>query len=128
MSSPFNPQQGLVIVRVTLYGPNGTGVARLAIDTGATETTFSRRSLRAVGIDPVQPGLQSVPVITGSGMIAVPLVALDMLDALGQQRSGFVVQAHTLPPSLPIDGVLGLDFFRTGRLIIDFRAGEVILE
>ncbi len=128
MSNPFNPQQGLVIVQVSISGPTGSGIARLAVDTGATETTLSRRSLRAVGIDPAQPGLRTVPVITGSGIVAIPLVTLDGLDALGRQRSGYVVQAHTLPPGLPIDGVLGLDFFRAGRLVVDFRTGFVVLE
>ncbi len=128
MSNPFNAQQGLVIVQVSIHGPKTSGIARLAVDTGATETTLSQRSLRAVGIDPAQPGLRSVPVITASGIVAVPLVTLNNLDALGQQRSSFVVQAHTLPPGLPIDGVLGLDFFRAGWLVVDFRTGYVVLE
>ena len=128
MSNPFNPLQGLVIVQVSIRGPKGSGIARLAVDTGATETTLSRRSLRAVGVDPAQLGLRTVSVITGSGVVAVPLVTLNLLDALGQQRSNFTVQAHTLPPGLPIDGVLGLDFLRTGRLVVDFRTGFVVLE
>lgn len=128
MSNPFNPLQGLVIVQVSIRGPKGSGIARLAVDTGATETTLSRRSLRAVGVDPAQLGLRTVSVITGSGVVAVPLVTLNLLDALGQQRSNFTVQAHTLPPGLPIDGVLGLDFFRSGRLVVDFRTGFVVLE
>jgi len=52
MSVPFNPTQVLVIFSADVYGPQGSGVARLALDTGATETTISRRALRAIGIDP----------------------------------------------------------------------------
>ena len=128
MSIPFNPHRGLVIFPVDIYGPNGTGVARLALDTGATETTISRRALRAVGIDPALANLGSVPVITGSGRVSVPLVRLIRLDALGQQRIDFIVQAHTLPPGLPIDGVLGLDFVRLYRLVVDFKTGYLVLE
>lgn len=51
MSTPFNPIQGLVIVAVDVYGPQGSGVARLAVDTEAAETTISRSVLQAVGID-----------------------------------------------------------------------------
>lgn len=128
MSVPFNSQQGLVIFPADIYGPNGAGVARLALDTGATETTISRRVLRAIGIDPAQANLGSVPVITGSGRVSVPLVRLIRVEALGQQRIDFIVQAHTLPPGLPIDGVLGLDFIRLYRLVVDFKTGYLVLE
>jgi predicted aspartyl protease len=127
MRVPFDTTQILVIFPVDIYGPQGHGVARLALDTGATETTISRRALRAVGIDPAQANVGSVPVITGSGVISVPLVTLNRMDALGRQRSGFTVQAHTLPSSLPIDGVLGLDFIRGYRLVVDFRTGRISL-
>lgn len=127
MRVAFNPTQGLVIFPVDIYGPQGHGIAHLALDTGATETTISRLALRAVGIDPTQINIGSVPVITGNGIISVPLVSLDRIDALGQQRSGFTVQAHTLAPSLPIDGVLGLDFIRAYRLVVDFRTGRISL-
>ena len=128
MSVPFNSQQGLVIFPVDIHGPNGTGVVRLALDTGATETTISRRALIAIGIDPAQANLGSVPVITGNGRISVPLVRLMKLNALGQQRDDFIVQAHTLPAGLPIDGVLGLDFIRLYRLVVDFKTGFLVLE
>ncbi len=127
MRIPFDTTQNLVIFSVDIYGPQGHGTARLALDTGATETTISRRALRAVGIDPAQVNVGSVPVITGNGIISVPLVSLDRIDALGQQRTGFIVQSHTLAPSLPIDGVLGLDFIRAYRLVVDFRTGRISL-
>ena len=44
MSVPFDPQQGLIIVRAELWGPNGSGVLRLALDTGATGPAAERRS------------------------------------------------------------------------------------
>jgi len=127
MRVSFDTTQSLVIFPVDIYGPQGHGVAGLALDTGATETTISRRALRAIGIDPAQANTGFVPVITGNGVISVPLVTLDRLDALGQQRLGFIVQAHTSAPSLPIDGVLGLDFIRGCRLVVDFRTGQISL-
>jgi hypothetical protein len=38
------------------------------------------------------------------------------------------VLCHTLPPSATVDGVLGLDFMRGSRLLVDLRIGEVTLE
>ena len=127
MRTSFDLTQRLIVFPVNIHGPNGSGVAHLALDTGSTETTISRRALLAVGINPARMSKGSVPVITGNGIISVPLVTLDKLDALGQERTGFTVQAHTLPPSLPIDGLLGLDFIRGGRLVVDFRTGRIRL-
>jgi hypothetical protein len=50
------------------------------------------------------------------------------MEALGQTRTHFPVIAHTLPPSAPVDGVLGLDFFRNQELTIDFRKGMITLQ
>ena len=68
---------------------------------------------------PKGSGIARLDVDTGRGVVAVPLVTLGGLNALGQQRNNFIVQAHTLLPALPIEGVLGLDFFRAGRLVTD---------
>ena len=38
MSFPFDSQQGLIIVHAELWGPSGSAVIRLALDTGATGT------------------------------------------------------------------------------------------
>lgn len=35
MSFPFDPQQGLIIVPTELWGPSGSAILRLALDTGA---------------------------------------------------------------------------------------------
>jgi hypothetical protein len=64
---------------------------------------------------------------TASGVEYVPLLAIDRIEVLGQQRTSFPVAAHTLPPSASIDGLLGLDFLRGGELTIDFRAGQITL-
>jgi len=45
--------------------------------------------------------------------------------ALGHERAGFPVLAHTLPPSAGVDGLLGLDFFHNLSLTIDFRGGQL---
>ena len=38
------------------------------------------------------------------------------------------VVCHNLPPSITVDGVLGLDFFRGRRLVIDLYEGIITLE
>jgi hypothetical protein len=52
MSFPFDPQQGLIIVQAELWGPTGSVILRLALDTGATSTVVNVGLLVAVGYDP----------------------------------------------------------------------------
>ena len=126
MSLPFDPQQGLIIVPAELWGPSGSAVLRLALDTGATSTVVNIGMLVALGYDPALTPAR-VQVTTGSGVEFVPRVLLDRIMALGQECAGFPVLGHTLPPSAGVDGLLGLDFFRGWSLTVDFRTGQVVL-
>ncbi len=126
MSSPFNANRGLIIVRTELFGPSGSIVVRLALDTGATGTMVNVGLLTTIGYDPsLAP--DRVQVTTGSGVEYVPRLAMSRIKALGQERTNFSVLGHTLPPSASIDGLLGLDFMRGQVLNIDFAKGRVSL-
>ena len=126
MSSPFDPRRGLIGIGAELNGPSGAAVLRLAVDTGATSTLVSVAMLVAIGYDPALAA-DRVQVTTGSGVEFAPRIELHRLTALGQERLGFPVLGHTLPPSAGVDGLLGLDFFRGLRLTIDFRTGQLDL-
>lgn len=126
MSDSFNPHVGLVIVRAELFGPSGTALLRLALDTGATSTLSSVGPLASVGYDPSLVS-DRVQVTTGSGVEYVPRVHLTRFRALGRDSVSFPVLSHTLPPSAGIDGLIGLDFLRGWRLEIDFVRGLVSL-
>jgi predicted aspartyl protease len=126
VSLPFDPQQGLIIVRTELWGPTGSAVLRLALDTGATATVVNIAMLVAVGYDPALAPTR-VQVTTGSGVEYAPRVTLSRVLALGQERVDFAVLGHTLPPSAGVDGLLGLDFLRGQSLTVDFRTGHVTL-
>ena len=126
MSFSFDPRQGLILVRAELWGPDGSAVLRLALDTGATFTVVNIGMLVALGYDPALI-TDRIQVTTGSGVEFAPRVTLDRIMALGQERAEFPVLGHTLPPSTGVDGLLGLDFFRGGNLTIDFQAGQVML-
>ena len=126
MTFPFDPQQGLIVVPAELWGPSGSVVLRLALDTGATATLVNIAMLVGVGYDPALAPTR-VQVTTGSGVEYVPRVTMSRIRALGQERVDFGVLGHTLPPSAGVDGLLGLDFFRDQSVTIDFRAGRIIL-
>jgi predicted aspartyl protease len=126
LSFPFEAHHGLVIVRAELFGPSGSIVLRLALDTGATGTMVNVGPPVAVGYDPsLMP--DRVQVTTGSGVEFIPRIAASRLRALGREYADFQILGHTLPPSASVDGLLGLDFFRGRALNIDFREGRITL-
>ena len=124
MNYPFDPERGLIVVQAEVFGPSGSIVLRLALDTGATGTMVNVALLTAVGYDPsLVP--DRVQVTTGSGVEFAPRILVARIKALGRERSDFPVLAHTLPPSASVDGLLGLDFLRGHAVRIDFRQGVV---
>lgn len=127
MSLPFNPGEGLIVVPTRVHGQAGDAIIQLALDTGATGSVINWDILVLLGYDPAAlPG--RVQMTTGSGVEFVPRIAVQRIEALGQERGSFPVLCHTLPPSSTVDGVLGLDFFRGWCLKVDFRSGAVTLD
>lgn len=127
MSLRFDPKEGLIIVPTRLWGLTGDTVVRLALDTGATGSVVSWDVVVLLGYDPaIVP--ERVQMTTGSGLEFAPRIVVEKIEALGQERRNFPVLCHTLPPSATVDGVLGLDFFRGRRLMVDFRTGLVTVE
>ena len=127
MSLPFNPWQGLIVIPAEIHGPSAKGIARLAVDTGATNTLVNGDFLTGLGFDPSQPAGHA-QMTTATGVQVVPLIAVDKLVAFGLQQDDFSVICHTLPAGNVVDGVLGLDFFRGRRLTIDFRKSRIALK
>jgi predicted aspartyl protease len=126
VSFSFDSHRGLIVVPVELKGPSGSAVLRFALDTGATSTGVSVGLLVAIGYDPALV-VDRIQVTTGSAVEFALRVVLERLFALGYERSAFPVLGHTLPPSVGVDGLLGLDFLRGLNLTIDFRLGQLTL-
>ncbi|MBI1922775.1 retroviral-like aspartic protease family protein [Candidatus Poribacteria bacterium] len=126
ISFTFNAKQGLIIISARIEGPTGHTYAQLALDTGATSTVINVAKIVSIGYDPAVVPVR-VPVTTGSGVEFVPRLAVDRIEALGKVHTNFPLICHTLPPTAPVDGVLGLDFLRGQRLTINFRKGRITL-
>jgi hypothetical protein len=102
-------------------------ILQFALDTGASVTLANVGVLVLLGYDPALE-TERVQVTTGSGVEFVPRVTVSKIVALGQGRTAFPLLAHTLPPSAAVDGLLGLDFFRNQRLVIDFKSGNIQID
>jgi predicted aspartyl protease len=127
VSLSFKPKEGLIVVPTRLWGPNGDTLVRLALDTGATGSVVNWDVIVLLGYDPAIVS-ERVQMTTGSGVEFVPRIMIEKIEAIREERQNFPALCHTMPPSTTVDGVLGLDFFRDRRLVLDFRAGLVIVD
>lgn len=127
MKFSFEPEYGLVSVRVKIVCGERDMILNLALDTGASATMISAKRLAEVGYDLDKPE-DEIYITTGSGLIFVPKITIEKLTALGETKANFTVISHDLPPTASVDGVLGLDFLRGHVLNIDFKIGEITFE
>jgi hypothetical protein len=82
--------------------------------------------LSLVGHDPLSAPTRA-RVLTANGLVLVPRVSEQALDALGQQVNGFDVLAQRFPANAGFDGLIGLDFVLGLTLTIDFRTNQITL-
>ena len=122
----FDRRRQLVVIPVRLYGPSDSLVRMMAIDTGSSYTVIRPEVAARLGYGTDLPG--GVPVTTASGTIRVPRMQVEQIVALDTARERFNILLHPLPVGLRFSGLLGLDFFRGGRLVFDFAGGDVSFE
>lgn len=127
MNFPFDPELEFIGVEVDLSGPAGHWVAKFSLDTGATRSLVSQALAIQLGYD-LAAATRFSNFVTGSGIAVAPIINFNRIEALAQERRDFPILCHTLPAGVPVDGLLGLDFFRGQKLTIDFRAGLATLE
>lgn len=132
MKFSFNREYGLIYVTARIYRRKKNGefkdlILNLALDTGASATVISRKRLMAIGHD-LEKAEDEAYITTGSGLIAIPKIRIEKLSALGKEKTDFLINAHDLPPTASVDGVLGLDFLRGNVLMVNFVKGEIELK
>ena len=127
MNHAFDSAQGLIVVGAELRGPSADVGLKLALDTGASQTTINMLPLTVAGYL-LDAATEHVEITTGSGVIYAPRIRVLRLSALGLEQTELPVLAHTLPPSAGIDGLLGLDFMQGKVLRVDFQRSVVSLD
>ncbi len=127
MKSKFDPTQGLIVIPTRLYGIQKDTIVRLVLDSGASGSMINWDIAVLLGYDPVS-SKERIQVTTGSGVEFASRIFIRKINALGRTMENFPMLCHTLPPSAMVDGILGFDFFRGERLIINFKKGIVTLD
>jgi predicted aspartyl protease len=97
--------------------------ARLLIDTGASYTAVSDRLIRSIVESPVI--LRQEPIMTASQRLTAPVIAVPWINCLGQQIDNFPVIALPIPSNAFIDGLVGIDFLRRFKALIDIDSSEI---
>jgi hypothetical protein len=127
---PFTiaPSRPLTLVHVTI---NGRGPFLMALDTGASTTLLSPALAQATGVTTTQTAqLGGAGGTTANGArVGQAQIRLGSITRDGQA----VAVADVLGPirqvaGAPIEGVLGADVFRSGRITIDYGSNRLWFE
>lgn len=124
MRVKFDATWGLIVIPTRVYGKQDDTIVRLALDTGATSSMINWDVAMLLGYDPASEK-ERVQITTGSGVEFAPRITVKKIEVMRKSLDNFPMLCHTLPPSATVDGLLGLDFFRGKRLLLDFKGGFV---
>lgn len=117
--------QGIILVRrVTIAGPSGSIETDLVLDTGAMITILARPLVEAVGYD-VDTTNSTQRIVTGNGVVNLPLVTIEKISVQDIRAENLRVCVHTIPEMAHFGGLLGLDFLKPFRTIIDMPGGTL---
>lgn len=98
----------LLLVYAILTGPKGRTMLRLALDTGASYTMLPPEKLALVGYAP-HAATKTIEILTASGTEWTPVVTIGSLRFLSCEAKYLEVVSHALPPTSPVEGLLGLN-------------------
>ena len=113
-----DPESGMILVSVWL---NDKDEFKMALDTGATRTTFDFNVLHMANY-PVKDIIEKGAIETANGIVEVGVFEVDTLSAFGHTKRNMKVQVYDfLAHGILSDyeGVLGLDFLENTRFCID---------
>lgn len=129
MKYQFSYHGNLIVVPVTIFGYNPTVPSEifLALDTGSTKTILQPANIDLLGYSE-KDKTKDVGITTGTKTEKGYELKIENLRCLGYEWNSPSIVVKQLPLSLYyIDGLLGLDFFRSinKKLTIDFENAEI---
>lgn len=122
----FNPKQSIIICHADIIGLKVELSLKMALDTGATYTMIPVEAAVAIGCDPLR-SRRKIEITTGSSTEYVPVITVPKFRALGVEIKNMDIVCHDLPPQSPVEGLLGLNFLKKAKIIIDFSKNTIDL-
>ncbi len=127
MSVSLSFSRGRVILVPVLMQHEGTPQCPdMALDTGARMTVITPGRARELGLRPDGTEL-SVNVTGAIGTGSAVLLRVASVSVLGEEVRDLRVLCHALPPNLKIEGILGLNFLKHFKIVIDNETEIVTL-
>ena len=121
-------QQNVLWLRAAVGRDGDTPIlVRLLVDTGASYTVLPTQILQKIGCNLEQP-LDKKKIVTANGAIAVPIVAVPWFNCLGIKREKYPVVGLDLPANSFTDGLLGMDYLREVKAVINVAKAEICLD
>jgi predicted aspartyl protease len=111
--------EGIILCKARLANKTQSIFIKLAVDTGASLTMISIESALAIGIDPYK-SMRQIEITTASGIVFVPVIKIPAFKCLGAELTNMEAVCHNLPPESCVEGLLGLNFLKPAKVIIDF--------
>lgn len=115
----LNPKQSIIICHGEIVGSRVELSLKMALDTGATYTMIPTEAAVAIGCDPLRPQ-RKIEIIMGSSIEYVPLITVPKFRAFGIEIKNMEVICHNLPIPSPVEALLGLNFLKSAKVIINF--------
>jgi len=117
----------LIIDKVLLAGAQRHTEQRVLIDTGATISILPQAIARYLNLK-IQHRGKKFHLVTAAGIIKAPVVTLDGLIVEGKKYRGIEFALVDLPENTGIKIILGMNFIKKVRLVIDGRKRSFRIE
>lgn len=112
----------LVVKNVKLKGPAGSISVDMILDTGAGISAVNWLHLKIIGYDPAVVE-EREEIVTANGIIEVPRLKIEKISVGDLEAENVDVIGHDIPEMVGIKGLLGLNFIKNFRTVIDFKKG-----
>ena len=120
---PVKILRNLVVVPVTFYNGNSSVTGNLVMDTGASQTTISKRIARELRLLSIASGRSYG--IGGTVSTDVGLVEAIKVGTAGQKSMR--VSVHDFSPDPSYEGLLGFDFLSRFQIAVDSEKQLLVL-
>jgi predicted aspartyl protease len=124
---PVDRTGNLVTVRASVGRQQAQpSVLSLLVDTGAGQTSLSTSLLTEIGC-PITTSQSSIAIMTGNGIVRMPIVQIPWLNCLRQRVENYSVLALELPIDRYFSGILGMDFLLRFHAVVDVGKRHIII-